>query len=308
MSQRETAEEAACWVCGGSRLEPWKPGNLASPLVSEDLRISDARYGLTLPLVRCLGCGFCFSNSREVARLDDLYAELDDPGYEGSQESRELQMRWLVKLARQAHPGARTALDVGAASGLLVAEAGRQGLDALGVEPSCSLVSVARQQAGVEVLHGALPHRALEGRSFDLVFLVDVIEHVADPIGLLERCVERLAEGGVLLVVTPDVSSLAARALGPRWWHYRVAHVGYFDRASLDRAFARTGLCVVRRVRARWFFSVDYLATRVERYLPVAAWNRFARRFGPLRWLYRRVIPLNLFDSDAVLLRRAVAD
>ena len=157
------------------------------------------------------------------------------------------------------------------------------------------------------MLPGALPHAALAGRRFEVVFLVDVIEHVADPVGLLGRCVDRLAEDGVLMVVTPDAGSLAARALGRRWWHYRVAHVGYFDRPSLSCAFERVGLHIARRVRARWFFSVDYLATRVERYLPVAGWNRFARGFGPLRWLYARVIPLNLFDSDAVLLRRNAA-
>jgi SAM-dependent methyltransferase len=165
-------------------------------------------------------------------------------------------------------------------------------------------VRVAREQAGIEVLHGVLPHPDLSGRCFDLVFLVDVIEHVADPVGLLRLCAAHLAEDGRMLVVTPDASSLAARVLGRRWWHYRVAHVGYFDHSSLERALAEAGLCAERWVRARWFFTVDYLATRVESYLPVAAVNRLARRTAPLRWLYERVIPLNLFDSDAVLLRR----
>jgi SAM-dependent methyltransferase len=310
MSERASIPGAGprgCWVCGGADLRRWKAGDLDAPLVSADLRITDARYGVTLPLVRCAACGFRFSDSDEVARLDELYAGLEDPGYEGSQESRELQMRWLVKVARAAHPHARSALDVGAASGLLVAEARRQGLEAQGVEPSASLVRVAREQAGVELLHGVLPHPELEDRRFDLVFLVDVIEHVSDPVGLLRLCAERMADGGRLLLVTPDASSLAARALGRRWWHYRVAHVGYFDHPSLERACAAAGLRAERWARARWFFPVDYLATRVERYLPVAGLNRFARGAAPLRWLYDRVIPLNLFDSDAVVLRRSSA-
>jgi SAM-dependent methyltransferase len=298
------AEGARCWVCDGRDLSRWKDGDLDAPLASADLRITDARYGTTLPLLRCATCGFRFSDSSEVGRLDALYAGLDDPGYEGSQESRELQMRWLVALARDAHPNAKTALDVGAASGLLVGEAGRQGLDALGVEPSASLVRVAVEEAGVDVLHGVLPHPELLGRSFDLVFLVDVIEHVSDPVELLRLCAAHLAEDGRMLVVTPDASSLAARILGRRWWHYRVAHVGYFDHPSLERALAAAGLRPEHWARARWFFTVDYLATRVETYLPVAAINRLARRIAPLRWLYERVIPLNLFDSDAVLLRR----
>jgi SAM-dependent methyltransferase len=298
-------DTARCWVCGGDDLSRWKDGDLDAPLASEDLRISDARYGTTLPLLHCGSCGFRFSDSDEVDRLDALYAGLDDPGYEGSQETRALQMRWLVELARTAHPDAKTALDVGAASGLLVGEARRQGLDALGIEPSASLVRVAREQAGIDLLHGVLPHPELDGRRFDLVFLVDVIEHVSDPVGLLRLCAAHLADEGRMLVVTPDASSLAARVLGRRWWHYRVAHVGYFDHSSLERALAAAGLRAERWVRARWFFTVEYLATRVETYLPVGAVNRLARRAAPLRWLYERVIPLNLFDSDAVLLRRA---
>ena len=102
----------------------------------------------------------------------------------------------------------------------------------------------------------------------------------------------------------PDCASLAARLLGRRWWHFRLAHVGYFDRRSLTRAAERAGLEPVQWRRARWFFTIGYLASRVETYLPVARLNRFAERFAPLRWVYARVIPVNLFDSWVTLLRR----
>ena len=303
-SVHQAATGPRCWVCESTDTRAWRDGEAIEGLRPEDLRITDSRYGLTLSLSRCARCGFRFADRAEVARLDALYAELTDPGYEGSQEARRLQMRHLVELARSLHPDARTALDVGAASGLLVAETARAGLDAIGVEPSRSLVEVARAQHGVRVLQGVLPHPELEARSFDVVFLVDVIEHVADPVGLLGLCADRLAHGGVLLVVTPDFSSVAARVLGTRCWHYRLAHVGCFDRRSLERALERAGLRAERWERARWFFPVHYLAQRMESYLPVAWLNRLAARVAPLRWLYARVIPLNLRDSHVVAVRR----
>jgi SAM-dependent methyltransferase len=180
----------------------------------------------------------------------------------------------------------------------------RAGFDAIGVEPSASLATVAREQ-GLPVLTGSLPHPDLDGRFFDVVFLVDVIEHVAEPVTLLARCAERLADGGLLLVVTPDVDSFAARVMGRRWWHFRLAHVGYFDRRSLERAFGRVGLRAERWVRARWFFPLSYLAERLERYLPVSGFNRLAAQSRPFKSLYERTIPLNLFDSYAVLVRRS---
>jgi len=292
---------SVCWVCGSTTVRPWKTHQIQHHLESADLQITDGRYGLTLTLVRCGSCGFRFADDPNVGQLTALYGELDDPGYEASEESRALQMRWLVSLVRDFRPRARTALDVGAASGLLVSEAVRQGFAAVGIEPSRKLAQVARERHGVEVLAGVLPHPALAGRRFDAVFLVDVIEHVADPAGLVRQCRQHLADDGVLLVVTPDAGSVAARALGSRWWHYRLAHVGYFERRSLDMLLRAEGFAVRRRKRAKWFFSVDYLATRAEAYLPVASFNRLARRNAVVGRLYRRVVPLNLFDSFALL-------
>ena len=302
------ARRLRCWVCGSDRNEPFRTRGIQVPLESQDLRITDARYGLTLSLVKCVDCGFRFADTDEVSRLESLYAQLDDPGYRESQDSRNLQMRWLVQTARGFRPDATTALDVGAASGLLVAEAQRQGLETIGVEPSRWLVNLARDQQGVTVLEGVLPHPELAQRRFDLVFLVDVIEHVADPVGILRHCAERLTERGVLLLVTPDVGSLAARVLRGRWWHYRLAHVGYFDRHSLCRAFQRARLSPLAWRRARWFFSVAYLATRLESYFPVGWFNRLALRTAPLRWLYERVVPVNLRDSYVVSLARVEND
>lgn len=51
-----------------------------------------------------------------------------------------------------------------------------------------------------------------------------------------------LSPGGLLLVVAPDVQSLAARLLGWRWWHYRLAQSGYFSRTTLQTVIDKAGL------------------------------------------------------------------
>ncbi len=305
IARLEVGDCLRCWVCGSTDIRPWRNRGLTRPLLAADLRITDHRYGVTLALAACGACGFIFaSDTRDVGRLEDLYAALEDPEYEASQDARALQMRWLLDCARRAHPAARTLLDVGAGAGLLVRLARRAGLDAVGVEPSRALAESAPRLNGVDLVHGVLPHPALAGLRFDLVCLVDVIEHVADPRSLLMHAAAVLAPGGLLVVVTPDVGSLAARILGRRWWHFRLAHVGYFDRRSLERALGRAGLVAIERRRAKWFFRIGYLAERVAEYLPVGGINRLATRSKPLARFYQRVIPLNLFDSWAVFARR----
>lgn len=294
-----------CWVCGSGRTYRFKKRSIDRPLVPEDLRITDSHYGATLALLRCADCGFIFSDQTDVGELVALYERLEDPAYEETQDARALQMRWLLRRAKRVHAAARSVLDVGAGAGLLVAEARQAGYEAVGVEPSRALVEAARRVHGVELLQGTYPHPALEGKRFDLIFLVDVIEHVAKPVELIRACRGGLAPGGMLLVVTPDIGSLTARILRRRWWHLRLAHVGYFDRRSIDRAAQQSGLELVDRCRPTWFFRAKYVAERLVRYLPIGWLNRFVSRVRPLDKLYDTVIPVNPRDSMMVTMRRA---
>jgi 2-polyprenyl-3-methyl-5-hydroxy-6-metoxy-1,4-benzoquinol methylase len=300
----DPASSQPCWVCGADEVELYKERSVTRALVPSDLAITDSNYGATLALRRCRRCSFIFAEGSDLSELLGLYEKLSDPGYEGSQDSRVLQMRWLIERALRARPGAKTLLDIGAAAGLLVKLAREQGLDAQGVEPSHDLVAAAARLYGVELIQGTVPHERLRGARFDVVFLADVIEHVPDPVALLRDARELVAPGGVLLVVTPDVASLARRLLGKRWWHFRLAHVGYFDARSFGEACARAGLLVASRFRAKWFFRVSYLAQRVLRYLPLGAAERLLRTTVVGRRVGDAVVPLNLFDSWVFVCKR----
>ncbi|MGH8487961.1 MAG: HAD-IA family hydrolase [Gammaproteobacteria bacterium] len=292
----------ACWICGSRNVVHWKDRNIERRLEPADFRITDHRYGTTLSLARCRDCGFIFSDDEEVRDLTAFYEALDDPEYEETQDTRLRQMRWLLSSTLALKPGARTLLDVGAGTGLLVAEARRRSLDAVGIEPSRKLVELGRRMNDAPLILGVLPHPELSSRRFDVVLLVDVIEHVSDPVALLRQAAALLSPGGVLVLVTPDAGSIAARLLGRRWWHFRLAHVGYFSARSLERLVENSGLVILERHRAKWFFPVAYLAERLSVYLPLGWLNPRAARSSALRWLYSRVIPLDLHDSYVLYL------
>jgi SAM-dependent methyltransferase len=291
-------EAVTCPICGEAGARRWKDSDVRTALEPGDLAITDRRYGTTLGILECR-CGFRFADPVELPDLVALYASLDDPAYEEGADARGAQQRALLARVRRERPGARTLLDVGAASGLLVAEAQARGLDAVGVEPSAALASRAVAH-GLDVRTGVLPLPELDGRQFDIVTLVDVVEHVADPVPLLRAARDHVAPDGVMLVVTPDIASVAARALGKRWWHLRLAHVGYFDRATLTDALTRAGLFPMRWWRPGWVFEVRYLAERLSTYVPPV--ERLVERVGDAPVLHR-TIPLNPRDSLAVIAR-----
>jgi 2-polyprenyl-3-methyl-5-hydroxy-6-metoxy-1,4-benzoquinol methylase len=237
--------------------------------------------------------------------LVSLYEQLEDPTYEEGKDNRALQMRWVIDVGVRLRTQAETLLEIGSGIGLLIREATNRGLDAVGIEPSRSLVKAAKRVGGVELIQGTFPHAKVAGRKFDLIYMVDVIEHVSDPVELLTACREALAPDGVLVLVTPDIGSTAARLLGRRWWHLRLAHVGYFDTHSMKRAADAAGLNIGHSERALWFFPVRYLAERLGVYLPIKGLVRATSSIPGFRSLYRQIVPLNLHDSLLVTLHKA---
>ncbi len=142
-----------------------------------------------------------------------------------------------------------------------------------------------------------LPHASAPG-PYDVVTAVDVIEHVPDPVGLMSAVAGAMSPNGIAVFVTPDAGSLAARILGWSWWHYRIAHIGYFDKRTLSRAVEAAGLEVVLTKRPCWYFPASYLLARAARYLPKAL------RMPPPKFLNRVTVPLNLFNSLMVICRK----
>ena len=295
-----------CWLCGSTRQREFLPSTLGKEVTSEDMKISDSHYGRTARLVECLECGFRYADPLPAADLVALYEGLVDPEYREGSEGRIRPLRRIVARCRALHPAARTLLDIGAGVGLLVHAAREQGMEACGVEPSAWAVEAARER-GIDLLQGIFPHPALAGRRFDVITSIDVIEHLADPRALLADIAAALQPGGVVAITTPNVRSLAARSLGRRWWHFRVAHVGYFDPATMRRALQGVGLELIRMEAYVWSFSIGYLAERLGRYLPVGAAARAFGRTRPGAALYRVTVPVNLGDSRTYYARKPTA-
>jgi SAM-dependent methyltransferase len=282
-----------CWLCGEVKLTCVKTADVPSTVDAAAFRVTDANYGQCAAVYQCTACGF-----RQCSDLSDVlsfYQAMDDPGYEASRAPRALQAERLLQSVRRYRPGGRL-LDIGAGSGILVEVATRLGYRAEGIEPSEWMVRSAAAH-GLKIQAGILPHEEITG-PYDVVTLVDVIEHVSDPVELLVQAGTVLAPDGIGLVITPDVTSVAARVMGKHWWHYRMAHICYFERQTLLAALRHADLEPIAIFRPSWYFTADYLIQRLGAYLPIV-------RKMQLPILERMVVPLNLFDSLGIVFRHA---
>jgi 2-polyprenyl-6-hydroxyphenyl methylase/3-demethylubiquinone-9 3-methyltransferase len=105
----------------------------------------------------------------------------------------------------------RTALDVGCGAGLLAEPLARLGAKVVGIDAAPELIAVARDHAsamGLDIDYRAAAIEELEGR-FDLVTSMEVIEHVADPAAFVKALAKRLAPDGLLILSTPNRTSLS---------------------------------------------------------------------------------------------------
>jgi SAM-dependent methyltransferase len=87
-------------------------------------------------------------------------------------------------------------------------------------------------------------------KRFDWVFMVEVIEHLLDPIAELVKVRSRMAPGGSLVLTTPNAGGWRARLSRTEWREAQnPTHINLFSPLALQRCLERAGFSDIRRVR-----------------------------------------------------------
>jgi SAM-dependent methyltransferase len=138
-------------------------------------------------------------------------------------------------------------LDVGCGPGANIARFLEYGWDAYGVDVSEIAVVHARKRLGNRIFHGDLFSQEFNSGSFDLILFRHSLEHVHDPVGILKEAHRILRDGGLLVLLLPNIGSWEAK-LFSKWW---VAlelpwHLYHFDRPSLRAVLEKSGFQCVR--------------------------------------------------------------
>jgi 2-polyprenyl-3-methyl-5-hydroxy-6-metoxy-1,4-benzoquinol methylase len=111
----------------------------------------------------------------------------------------------LARLLRLVGVNHRKILDVGCGTGEFVAHAISKGWDATGIESSATAARFARNENGLPVHHAVLETELFPTNSFDVVTLLDVLEHLLMPCDEMRRVFALLKPGGVAVVRVPNV-------------------------------------------------------------------------------------------------------
>jgi 2-polyprenyl-3-methyl-5-hydroxy-6-metoxy-1,4-benzoquinol methylase len=237
---------------------------------------------------RCTECSFVWVSPRYT---DDGLAEVYDEGYWQSDSPKTRgyadyaseaplylrTFRHRMRHVRRFLPKDRPArvLDVGCAAGFFLRVLREEGHEVFGVEPSViageAIDALGRERVHTGLLEEIVAGQAAFGGPFDLLTMWDVIEHVPDPVRLLEEARHLLRPDGHLLLETQNVDSAFARLLGPRWHHYKhEEHIYHFNRRTVRRVLDRAGFEVTHLTPnyGGKFVSLAFIAERAGRVHP----------------------------------------
>jgi 2-polyprenyl-3-methyl-5-hydroxy-6-metoxy-1,4-benzoquinol methylase len=192
--------------------------------------------------------------------------------------------RLLASLARKY--GRSPILDVGMAGGYLGQMLAGSGLVLDGIEPNPDFVAAARPWYR-KIKCGRVEEVTLE-EDYGAIVFGDVLEHLADPVGVLVRLSRHLKPDGVLLISLPNIAHLSVRLLllsgrFPRMDRGPLdrTHLHFYTRATAEKLIAEAGFRVVDR-RPSVVPLVDIAGNR---------WRPLARLVAPVQRPMVRLLP-----------------
>jgi SAM-dependent methyltransferase len=213
--------------------------------------------------IDCSICGFIHLGtppSQEELRAfyKEEFYQMVKPRYAAEEEQDEAwhtmlyQDRWdqVMGIARSNGAKVRHVLDIGCGTGHFLRYLAKQdGIErALGLEPSTRIAPGATPP-GVEVITQSWERVEWERYgTFDLITAQFVLEHLLDPLGLIQLVAERLLnEGGIFYVGVPndfrEVQFRAASRINrPFYWVHYPEHINYFNVPSLKAVLKKKGL------------------------------------------------------------------
>jgi len=165
----------------------------------------------------------------------DTQAHADAARFEG----------YFRDLATLLPAGPRRYLDIGCAVGHSLTAAQGAGFEAHGVEADADAREIAGKRHLVADSITALP----PGR-YDLVSLWETVEHLDDPLAMLETCRGRLADRGIVAFTLPNLDAASARLQREECGFVyggfnHPGHINLFSRGSFAEMLERSGLALV---------------------------------------------------------------
>jgi len=197
----------------------------------------------------------------------------------------------------------REVLDIGCGEGFFAAELKKAGNRVVGVDalPAASQKDALEEYVSADLNDPAAVVRAIGGRRFDRVLLLDVLEHLSRPEPLLRDARAALKPNGCVVVSLPNVAHFAVR-LALLFGRFNYAERGILDRTHLHFYTRKTARRMLEEAGYE-ILEMHTTNTPVELVLGLAPTNPLIRAMHAIQAVFTRMLP-GLLGYQFVFLAR----
>lgn len=234
-----------------------------------------------LRVVSCKDCGLSYLSPRmkepamrKLYERKDYFADGDLSGYEDySTQERSLRLtaRRFLRDIKGLCPKAESLLEVGCGYGFFLDEASRFFSRRAGTELSADAARKAEETSGADIYTSDLTALPASVTDFDVIVMINVIEHVYEPLTFLLSLRKRLKPGGRLMLSTPDIGSFWYKIMKKKWPSFKVPeHVVFYDGKSMADLLRRAEFHALKPMPFYHAFPLEMIARRLGMTVPGA--------------------------------------
>ena len=249
---------------------------------------SDRKY----EALKCNGCGIIrVSPQPDPEDIRHIYSrDYFEKYYLKYEKERKAYFRQrlaeIERIIRSEKARPPSMLDVGCGVGFFLEAAKEKGWHAEGAEISHFASEYVRKRTGFKVYTGDLAQADFPPGGFGVVTMWDVAAHLADPGGYLEKIRGLLADGGLLVIKTPDhplrlfkLAKFLSFTAHSRGLLHIPAQIHHFDPENLSRLLERHGFRVIKARKIREALKGGWTPSNFKNFL-IKSFNVFAKIIG----------------------------
>lgn len=212
-------------------------------------------------MLNCKNCGLLFKYP--LPDLETLRNDYEEDYFKDYQkyyaDFRTRQYRFYLDLLDSILQAKGRLLDIGCAFGFFLQAARKKGWDAEGFDISVFAKQQAKELYAIDITQaGSLNDAPFKAEYFDVITMWDVLEHDADPNGMLAAAGELLKPEGLAIIKVPNAEELLMKAvyfiykltgeklitIGPRFEH----HLYLFSKKSIRALLRECGFKVLKLI------------------------------------------------------------
>jgi len=277
------AREQRCVLCGRTTMMLLYPATARGEIPLEEYACTTGALSEHDDIVQCTRCGMVSSVATvPPEEIVERYTQVVDEEYLTEEAARRELFGWFLDEISAFTVGGRRLLEIGSNVGLFLAVARDRGWKERGIEPSKWAVDQGSQRFGVHLEQGSVEDLD-EGSEADVIVMLDVLEHLHDPLMALRRLRALINEDGLLVLSTVNLDGLHSRLRGDDWPWFIRSHLHYFSERTLSAMLKSAGFRLVSWKIAPRSFHLSYLAHRAGASHPRAGAtvSRIADVFDP---------------------------